>query len=191
MILIREISHPTFIAFESVFNGMPEVKVEHGPLFEFTGPADAVVSPANSFGFMDGGVDAYICAYLGWHVQEKVREQIAGLQFCELLVGEAIVVPIDHAKCKNIIVAPTMRVPSPMHDASGIFLAARAAMRAALDAEFKTVVFPPMGTGAGQIPANVAAQAMKNAFNSQFPGRKLAPPSGWREAYIRHTSLIG
>jgi len=30
---------------------------------------DAVVSPANSFGFMDGGIDLIYSQFFGWHVQ--------------------------------------------------------------------------------------------------------------------------
>lgn len=34
---------------------------------------DAVVSPANSFGFMDGGIDLHYSTVFGWHVQERLQ----------------------------------------------------------------------------------------------------------------------
>lgn len=37
---------------------------------------DAIVSPANSFGFMDGGVDLALSARFGWSLQDRVRALI-------------------------------------------------------------------------------------------------------------------
>ncbi len=42
-------------AWNRQFVGIPDVHVSCGPIFDVT--ADAVVSPANSYGFMDGGID--------------------------------------------------------------------------------------------------------------------------------------
>ena len=34
----------------------------------------ALVSPANSFGYMDGGIDLVYSMHFGWHVQERLQE---------------------------------------------------------------------------------------------------------------------
>src|SRR5690348_11540617 len=53
---------------------------------------EAVVSPANSFGFMDGGIDHLYSRHFGWHVQRRLQEAIRGRHHGELLVGQAEIV---------------------------------------------------------------------------------------------------
>ena len=45
---------------------------------------DAVVSPANSFGFMDGGIDLHYSTVFGWHVQERLQAFIKTMAVQEL-----------------------------------------------------------------------------------------------------------
>ena len=84
-----------------------DVTVTEEDIFELG--ADALVSPANSFGFMDGGIDHQISERLGWHIQDLVQKAIRARPLGELLVGEAIVVPTGDAQTPWLIAAPTMR----------------------------------------------------------------------------------
>ena len=43
-------------AWKQVFADVAEVQVEHDSIFNH--PCDAIVSPANSFGYMNGGIDS-------------------------------------------------------------------------------------------------------------------------------------
>ena len=88
---------------------------------------DAVVSPANSFGFMDGGIDLHYSTVFGWHVQERLQAFIKTMAVQELPVGEAVAVETGHGRIKYVIAAPTMRTPCVLHDADPVYLAARAA----------------------------------------------------------------
>ena len=63
------------------------VEVQRGSILQLS--CDAVVSPANSFGFMDGGVDMLYSQYFGWKVQERLQNQILSRHHGELLVGAA------------------------------------------------------------------------------------------------------
>lgn len=58
----------------------------------------AAVSPANSFGFMDGGVDLVYSRHFGWHVQERLQKAIQSMKFSELLVGQALAVETDYPR---------------------------------------------------------------------------------------------
>lgn len=66
----------------------------------------AVVSPANSFGFMDGGLDALYTSFFGPQLQQRlqgmIREQAGG----ELLVGQALLVETGHPHIRWCISAP-------------------------------------------------------------------------------------
>lgn len=72
----------------------------------------AVVSPANSFGFMDGGLDGVYTRFFGPQLQQRlqgmIREQAGG----ELLVGQALLVETGHPHIRWCISSPTMRVPT-------------------------------------------------------------------------------
>jgi O-acetyl-ADP-ribose deacetylase (regulator of RNase III) len=121
-------------------------------------PASAAVSPANSFGFMDGGVDWAYLQYFGADLQTRVQMLIRLQEFQELLVGSAIVAPTYHDAIPFLIVAPTMRVPKAITDPADVMLATRAAVRIACNFRFDHIVMPGMGTGCGQMRPDVAAR---------------------------------
>ena len=56
------------------FKDCKDIIVHHGDFFSLK--TDCVVSPANSFGFMDGGLDLVISRKNGWHLQDKLQVQI-------------------------------------------------------------------------------------------------------------------
>ena len=49
--------------------------------------AEAIVSPANSFGFMTGGIDLHYKNYFGQEVEDTLRRRIA-LEFNQELVSD-------------------------------------------------------------------------------------------------------
>ncbi len=57
-----------------LFKDCKDVVIHCGDFFSLQ--TDCVVSPANSFGFMDGALDLAISKKLGWQVQEKLQKQI-------------------------------------------------------------------------------------------------------------------
>ena len=61
------------IAWEQFFQEEENVTILEGDLTEVS--CDAIVSPANSFGFMDGGVDYAISMRLGWDLQNDLQDQ--------------------------------------------------------------------------------------------------------------------
>ena len=85
------------------------VAIHHGSILD--AQADAIVSPANSFGFMDGGIDALYSQSFGWRVQERRRLAIADRHHGALIVGAAEIVETDAPIIGYVIAAPTMRVP--------------------------------------------------------------------------------
>src|SRR5262245_57149923 len=82
------------------------VTVHDGSILDLT--CDAVVSPANSFGFMDGGIDLVYSRHFGWHIQERLQSLIKDRHNGELLVGQAEIVETDNPTIPYVIAAPTM-----------------------------------------------------------------------------------
>jgi len=87
---------------------------------------NAVVSPANSFGFMDGGLDRALSERFGWQLQERLQKIIAKRPLGELLVGEALTVDTGNRSISWLICAPTMRVPMKLRQSINAYLAMKA-----------------------------------------------------------------
>lgn len=188
-------------AWFEAFDGLEGVTVHKGSIFEVA--ADALVSPANSYGFMDGGIDALYSDRFGWEVQQRLRRQILDRHHGELLVGVAELVRTENSRHPYIIAAPTMRVPMVL-DPSTVnpFLATRAALllvrrgilfeggRAGerIGEHVKSVAFPGMGTGVGRVTAATCAQQMRSAFD-EFALDRFRMPTSWAEASERHQLL--
>src|SRR2546423_1741865 len=73
-------------ALEARFTGLPGVKVVESR-FEELGRFDCMVSAGNSFGLMDGGVDAAITRFFGSPLMDKVQRQILEEYLGEQPVG--------------------------------------------------------------------------------------------------------
>ena len=81
-------------AWNEFFQNENNVKVVKGDLTTVIS-CDAIVSPANSFGFMDGGVEYVISERLGWDLQTKLQDRIKKLPEGELLVGKAMIIETE------------------------------------------------------------------------------------------------
>lgn len=153
---------------------------------------DAIVSPANSFGFMDGGLDYLLSDFLGWHVQERVQAAIRARPLGELLVGEALIVPTDFPRVPWLIVAPTMRVPMTVWHSVNAYLAMKALLVAARthtdSIPIRSIAVPGLATGIGKLPERTAARQMHAAYVEIVLGRREFPGS-FGDAQRRYVRL--
>lgn len=141
---LRDLGEELVLAWRREFADVSSVQVSHGDISSNkVGPissgdpvdlrADAIVSPANSFGFMDGGIDAVYTYQLGPQVQERLRERLGREHGGELPVGRAVIVPTGRDEIPWCISAPTMRIPGDVADTVNVYLAFRAALTAVVD----------------------------------------------------------
>jgi hypothetical protein len=116
------------LAWRGVADGRSRIRVYQGSILE-TG-VDAVVSPANSFGLMRGGIDAVYS--MAWpSIEQRVRSAVLAFHGGELPVGSAVVVPTGVTRPGWLFSAPTMREPATTlpEDTVHPYLAARAVFR--------------------------------------------------------------
>src|ERR1700759_1545898 len=90
-------------AWKEAFRDVDAVEVVEGDFF--SRDADAMVSPANSFGIMDGGLDLAIRSALGSNIQGDVQRVILERHHGEIPVGAAEVVPTGHSRWPHLVVA--------------------------------------------------------------------------------------
>ena len=187
-------------AWQEFCGDLDFVEVHRGSIIDIN--CDAVVSPANSFGFMDGGIDTLYMDYFGSEIQMKVRRQIYNHHGGELIVGHADIVETGDDIIPFLIVAPTMRVPMVLIDSVNPYLAARAVFRLIKEGVFlsgqyegqsvgehiKQVALPGLGTGVGKVGYNTCAHQVRSAINDVILEQYRMPQS-WAEASERHQLL--
>jgi len=115
---------------------------------------DAIVNPANSYGFMGGGV-AYAIKKKGG--DEIEREAI---RKGPTPVGKAIPTTAGKLKAKFIIHVPTMKNPAERIGIENVRIATEAALKLASELGIKSIAFPGMGTGVGGVSKRDAARVM-------------------------------
>jgi O-acetyl-ADP-ribose deacetylase (regulator of RNase III) len=201
-IVLVAVDTPLADAWEKFCGDLDFVEVHRGSIFDVK--ADAFVSPANSFGFMDGGIDMAYSQRFGWGVQERLQEIIRERHHGELLVGAAEIVETGVISPMFIIAAPTMRVPLILHHTVNPYLAARAVFLLIQHGTFaapsslagekissvvKVVAFPGLGTGCGRVDPNICAYQVRAAIDEFVAGKNTFPTS-WRNAAERHEAMV-
>jgi O-acetyl-ADP-ribose deacetylase (regulator of RNase III) len=139
------------------------------------------VSPANSFGFMDGGIDLVYSKHFGWELQERLQTLIRSDHDGDLPVGQAVVVPTFDKDIPYLISAPTMRVPMDVSETVNAYLAFRAAIRAARQfnrtapKRIESILCPGLGTAIGRLSPRACATQMHYAYGTSHLGHAWNP----------------
>jgi O-acetyl-ADP-ribose deacetylase (regulator of RNase III) len=149
-------------AWRAAFADRDEIEVIEGDYF--ARQAAALVSPANSFGIMDGGLDAAIRDELGFAIQQRVQRVIIERHHGELPVGTAELVETGDVRWPVLVVAPTMRVPESVAQTLNAYLAFRAVVLACKRANIESVVCCGLCTGIGGMDPQRAAVQMRMAL---------------------------
>ncbi len=169
-ILLTDKFRPLCQAWTQAFAKHTSVEVIDGDFF--AQDADLMVSPANSFGIMDGGLDAAIRDELAGDVQRIVQNVILERHHGELPVGACEIVATGHRRWPHLAVAPTMRVPESVANTVNAYLAFRATLLAVVshnqrhvERPIRSLVVPGLGTGVGAMDPRRCAAQMRIAFD--------------------------
>ena len=199
-IILSAVNSELLDAWRRICGDLKNVIIHQGSILELS--CDAVVSPANSFGFMDGGIDMLYSQRFGWRVQQRLQQLIQEKHHGELLVGAAEIVETDSPTIAYLIAAPTMRAPMVLENSVNPYLAARAVFllikhgvfsEGILEGEpisqvIQTVAFPGLGTGVGRVDPNTCAWQVRTAIEEVVLGKHTFPES-WMDAQRRHQQL--
>lgn len=160
---------------------------------------DCVVSPANSYGIMDGGFDFYLSMAFSppkdFHaltrlVQAAIRDRYYGFAppgSCILVPG----LPPNDFSCKVIAVCPTMRYPEELKWHKDIVYNTMWSLLVELEIwnekaddeekKIKKVLMTGLGTGVGKIPSSVCAKQMALAVKHFLYARSEEGQKTWAE----------
>ncbi len=157
-------------AFQENFHYLPNVEIINN-YFEAVPEYDCLVSPANSFGLMDGGIDAAIIKYFGDSLMTLVQQKILDEYLGEQPVGTSMIVETGHPQHPFLAHTPTMRVPMSIAGTDIPYVAMWAMLLAIRrhnrqqEQQIRTVVCPGLGTGIGQVSYQEAARQMALAYD--------------------------
>ena len=155
--------------WRQVFSSYSEVEVLTGDYFQKS--ADAIVSPANSFGIMDGGLDLAIRNELCLQVESDIQEVILSKYHGEIPIGNAEIINTNHDGWSYMVAAPTMRIPENVAYTLNAYIAFRAILIAInsfnehnLSKPIKSLVCSGLGTGIGSMEPTKCAAQMRAAY---------------------------
>ncbi|MGV9601628.1 macro domain-containing protein [Streptosporangium sandarakinum] len=164
-VVLADISAKVVESWRAAFADEPEVEIHKGSILGRK--VDAWVSPTNSRGRMDGGVDAAIKRHLGAGIQLRVQRAIRDGFGGSLPVGSAVCVPSGAVEPRFLISTPTMEESvQDVSETLNVALACAAAFQAVHmqnDREpgsIGSVALVGMGAATGRVPARVCANLM-------------------------------
>ncbi|CAM3678451.1 macro domain-containing protein [Kibdelosporangium persicum] len=176
-LVLCAVEQPLAHAWEEAARQRHGIRVHHGSVLDVG--AQAVVSPANSYGWMRGGVDA-VYAQAFPNIEQTVRSAVLAFHGGELPVGEALIVPTGRPVPAWLISSPTMREPGEQLPADTVhpYLAARGAFRLWRDGlldegvlirdVIRTIAMPGLGTGIGGVAPETCARQVMAAWDEVF-----------------------
>lgn len=174
---LRDRNEPLIEAWRKWFEDEPgDISIECGNIFDQ--PADAIVSPANSFGWMNGGIDQAYTDRFGTKTQERLHSVLLRDHWGELPVGQAVIVETEDPEFPLLVSAPTMRIPETVQGTLNAYLAFRAAKLAViqwnernLSTQIRSILCPGLATATGRIPYDLVARQMLCAWRApMWPG---------------------
>jgi len=175
------------------FEAYPDVEI-HNAYFQKVKEFDCMVSPANSFGLMDGGIDLAIRAFYGMGIQYKVQKRIQKEFYGEQPVGTSMIVFTENEDYPFLAHTPTMRVPHNIAGTDNVYNAMFAMLGAVANhnktsqAKINTVLCPGLGTATGAVPLKEAARQMALAYrNFLHPTTNMV----WKNLKNRHDEIVG
>ncbi|MGL5806692.1 MAG: macro domain-containing protein [Xenococcaceae cyanobacterium] len=150
-------------AWSKAFAEFSDVQIEQGNILEVA--ENTIVSPTNSYGFMDGGLDRLYIDFFGVTPQNNLRQMIQERKEGYLPVGSGVLVHTGHHLIPYTICVPTMLMPEAV-PAANSFYAMIAVLRTAVSHcnIVKKIFCPGLATGIGGVEPEMAAQEMVSAY---------------------------
>ncbi len=169
-VILVDVNPAMVAAWRTTFEENPEVEIVSGSMLTQT--TDAWVSPTNSRGSMDGGLDGVIKGYLGNGIEKSLQSEIKKLYKGLLPVGHATCVPTGKTNPTFLISTPTMTTSSEdISDSLNVALACAAAFQvvhmqnAKQPGSIRSIAIPGLGANTGQVPVEICADLMWTGYD--------------------------
>jgi O-acetyl-ADP-ribose deacetylase (regulator of RNase III) len=160
-----------------LFRPYERVQTTLGNIFEHS--ADAIATPGNSYGTMDGGFDSLVNREFN-NIQPRVQGAIHD-RGTPLPAGVAVVVDTDDSRFNYLIYAPTVRIPGEkLTDPHQVYDTMLAILRGVIKhneeckkshkKKIRSLIMPGLGTGEGRLNPIDAGINMRMAYDDTLVG---------------------
>jgi O-acetyl-ADP-ribose deacetylase (regulator of RNase III) len=130
----------------------------------------AYISPANGYGYMQGGIDYYLNYHVLIDIEEKVREKITEYYTDSVPIGTSLMIKYDDTR--YLICSPTMKIPSNIEGTNNVYRAFYSALGVLSKyPEIEYLVVPGMGTSCGGLTPEEAVKQMWEAYQDFQSGK--------------------
>lgn len=134
---------------------------------------DAIVSPANSFGFMDGGIDKILLKMFP-QIDTKIRAIINDNKYAltprgvpYLPIGMCISVPTGFVSCPLLLSVPTMFMPGSIIGSDNVYLAFKSILQNCGNKKM-TIACCGLGTLTGMLTPEASARQILRAYSEYY-----------------------
>jgi O-acetyl-ADP-ribose deacetylase (regulator of RNase III) len=172
---------------EEIQKLFPGIPVTYGEVQKIPSSKTIFVSPANSLGFMDGGIDYALSREMFPGLQTKVQRKIKELGLCTglgrhyLPIGQALTIDLGDSA---VVVAPTMFLPHDVSDTQNAYWSFLAALAAAKKTHPDwTLVVTSHCCGYGKMAPTESAKQMRLAWE-HFSCGKLPEDSSKLKEWV-------
>lgn len=169
-VVLCDINPKMVKAWKETFEENPEVEILQGSMTDMQ--TSAWVTPTNSAGRMDGGLDLVIKKFLGDTVESLVQQQIKSKYGGKMPLGRTTCVPTGRVMPAYLISTPTMVGSNEdISDTLNVALACAAAFQAVHTqnetepATIRSIALPGLGANTGRVPVEICADLMWTAYN--------------------------
>jgi O-acetyl-ADP-ribose deacetylase (regulator of RNase III) len=172
------------------FNDLPNFTFYRKNILQIV-KSDCIVSPGNSYGIMDGGVDADINYALDFIDVKVVRPYIQDIYHGEQPVGTCEIFKTGDVSYKYLAHTPTMRVPSNVVETINAYIAMRALLSTVLNhnkihKDIHSVLMTGFCCGHGKYDYKRSAKEMRLAYDMVNKSEKC----DWTNANILTKRLL-
>jgi len=180
---------------QAAFDNCSYIKIYNGPFnkCEF----DCIVSPGNSYGMMDGGIDMEITKYFGDKKEfiKLVQSQLNDQCNLQQQPGSVCVINTSNEKCPYLFHCPTMMTPITIKDYSVIYWCFYNILNTAFNhnmnnqsSKIKNIVMSGLGTGCGRVSYNNFIKLIKLA-HQHFVSNLSRDSTTWPQAQRNYIEL--
>ena len=161
---------------KNIFSGYYNISAKYTNITQCNSH-DVIVSPANSFGQMDGGIDGAISYMLNTHdnldyIGEKVRNIIADHYYGEQPIGTCILTSTENSKYSFLAHAPTMTIPENVDGTLNVYYAFKSVLCSIMNynkvtkgRKIKSILTTTFCTGCGEISLEKSLLQMRKAYD--------------------------
>src|SRR5215813_11435839 len=169
-VVLVDINPEMVKAWRAVFASEKDVHIVQGSILEQE--TDAWVSPTNSAGQMNGGLDAVMKRHFGAAIERVVQAEIRRLYEGSMPVGSATCVSTGDDYPRFLISVPTMvGATEDIRGTQNVALACAAAFQAVHQqnrrepGSITSVALPGLGANTGRTPVRSCANLMWSAYS--------------------------